>query len=201
MGGRDYRILRDKSFGNMTDADWDLVYRVHVRGAYKVTRAAWELFQQQHYGKIIMTTSAAGIYGNFGQANYSAAKAALIGLSNTLSQEGEKYHIQCNIIAPLAGSRMTETVLPKEVMQALRPEYVAPLVVFLCHESVMETGSLFEVGAGYVAKVRWERSKGVLFKADATLTPGAVATRWKEISDVIEAISKSRRIKSGRSAT
>ena len=167
----------------MTETDWDLVYRIHVRGSYKVTKAAWPILQKQNYGRIIMVASAAGIYGNFGQANYGSSKAALIGLSNTLAKEGEKYHITCNIVAPMAGSRMTETVLPAPMVQALRPEYVAPLVAFLCHESVSETGSLFETGAGYMAKLRWERSKGVIFKLDDTFTLGAIATRWKEIID------------------
>ncbi len=107
-----------------------------------------------NFGRIIMTASGAGIYGNFGQANYSAAKLGLLGLSNTLSIEGSKYNIRCNTIAPVARSRLTQTVMPEEILDVLKPEYVAPLVLFLCHEATEETGGLFEVGGGWVGKGR-----------------------------------------------
>lgn len=145
-------ILRDRSIARMSDADWDLVQRVHLRGSFMVTRAAWPHMRDQRYGRIIMTSSAAGIYGNFGQANYAAAKLGILGLANTVAIEGAKYGIHCNTIAPVAGSRMTETVMPPELVQALRPEFVAPVVVYLAHESCAENGSLFELGAGWVAK-------------------------------------------------
>ena len=169
-------ILRDKSFIKMSDQDWDLIQKVHVYGAFKVTKAAWDVFQRQQYGRIIMTASAAGIYGNYGQANYGSAKLGLYGLGRTLAKEGAKRNIYCNIIAPLAGSRITETVMPAEILEALKPELVAPFVAYLCHESSKENGSLFELGAGYCAKVRLERSKGALLKVDhPTFTPEAFA--------------------------
>lgn len=113
-----------------------------------------------------MTASAAGIYGNYGQANYGSAKLALYGFGRSLAKEGAKKNINCNIIAPLAGSRITETVMPPDLLAALKPEMVAPFVAYLCHSSCKETGSLFELGAGYCAKVRLERSPGVLLKVD-----------------------------------
>ncbi|KAI8915798.1 hypothetical protein EDD86DRAFT_186096 [Gorgonomyces haynaldii] len=176
-------ILRDKSFSRMTDADWDLVQAVHVRGSYKVAKAAWEHMTKQGYGRIINTASAAGIYGNFGQANYSAAKLALFGFSNSLAREGAKKNVYTNTIAPLAASKMTETIMPPEILASLKPEFVVPLVAYLCHDSSKENGSIFEVGAGFVAKLRWERSKGVVFKADATFSPSSVAAKIDQISD------------------
>ena len=174
-------ILRDVSFQKMTNEDWEKIYRVHLYGGYQVTRAAWPILRDQGYGRIIMTSSAAGLYGNFGQANYSAAKLGLLGLAQTLAVEGRKRNVLVNAIAPLAGSRMTETILPPELVAALRPEYVAPLVAYLCHESSLETGHTFEVGAGWVARVRWQRGRGAFFPLDEALTPEAIAERWGEI--------------------
>ncbi|KAJ3016804.1 bifunctional hydroxyacyl-CoA dehydrogenase/enoyl-CoA hydratase fox2 [Thoreauomyces humboldtii] len=176
-------ILRDKSFARMTDADWDLIQSVHVRGSYKVAKAAWPHMQKQGFGRIINTASAAGIYGNFGQANYAAAKLALFGFSNTLAREGEKKNVRCNTIAPLAASRMTETVMPPEMLAALKPEFVVPLVAYLVHETTEETGSIFEVGAGFIAKLRWERSRGAVFKADSSFTPASVGAKWEQITN------------------
>lgn len=131
-----------------------------------------------------MTSSASGIYGNFGQANYSAAKLGILGLANTLSIEGRKNNIHCNTIAPNAGSRMTQTVMPEDLVEALKPEYVAPLVLWLCHESCEENGSLFEVGAGWIGKLRWERSLGAIVrKRNQLMTPEAVKANWKKICD------------------
>ncbi len=175
-------ILRDVSFHKMSQQDWDLVYKVHVLGAFRVTHAAWPIMREQGFGRIIMTASAAGIYGNFGQANYSMAKLGLAGLANTLAIEGRRKNIHVNTIAPLAGSRMTATVLPQELLDALRPEYVTPLVAWLCHEDCEETGGLFEVGGGFMAKLRWERSAGTTFRLGRDVTPERVKDQWSQIS-------------------
>jgi len=176
-------ILRDVSFVKMTDKDWDLIFLVHVRGAYSVTKAAWPHFIKQGYGRVLMTTSAAGIYGNFGQANYSAAKLALYGFANSLALEGSKKNIHVNTIAPLAGSRMTATIMSPEMLKALSPEYVCPLVAFLCHETTKENGGLFEVGAGWITKLRWERTQGHSFPVDKGLTPEDIKGKWDKICD------------------
>jgi len=171
-------ILRDVSFAKMTDEDWDLILRVHLTGSMRVTRAAWPHMRQAGYGRVIMTTSVAGIYGNFGQANYSAAKLGLFGLAQTLAIEGSSKNILVNTVGPTAGSRLTETVLPKEVTEALKPEYVTPAVVLLCHESSTATGRLFEVGGGWVSETRWEQTEGVFFQDD--FTADDLAGRWAE---------------------
>ncbi|KAK3810415.1 MAG: MaoC like domain protein [Linnemannia elongata] len=176
-------ILKDVSFARMTDKQWELIFQVHVDGAYKVTKAAWPIFRKQKFGRIINTTSAAGLYGNFGQANYSAAKLALVGLTQTLALEGKRDNIHCNVIAPMAASRMTETVLPPDMLASLKPEMVTPLVEYLCHEDTTETGSIFEVGAGFVGKLRWERTGGHGFPIDKTLLPEHVADKWAKITD------------------
>ncbi|EPB80810.1 D-domain protein [Ancylostoma ceylanicum] len=170
-------ILRDVSLVKMTDLDWDLIFKVHVKGAYSVTKAAWPYMRKQNYGRIIVTSSNAGIYGNFGQTNYAAAKSALVGFSNSLAQEGAKYNIVANALIPTAGSRLTQTVLPevssfpdpssdfvsyypfKSLLNALKPEYVTPLAVYLCHESFTESGKVFEAGAGWYGTLRDNWSK------------------------------------------
>nr|POF00987.1 peroxisomal hydratase-dehydrogenase-epimerase [Quercus suber] len=177
-------ILRDVSFKNMKDQDWDLIMKVHVNGAYKCARAAWPHFRKQKYGRVISTASAAGLFGNFGQTNYSAAKLALVGFTETLAKEGLKYNILCNTIAPIAASRMTETVMPPEVLENLKPDWVVPLVAVLTHASnTTETGGIFEVGGGHMAKLRWERAKGALLRADESFTPGALLAKWENVSD------------------
>ena len=159
-------ILRDASFGKMSAEDWDLILRVHLTGSCRVAQAAWPHMRNAGYGRIIMTSSAAGIYGNFGQANYAAAKLGLHGLAQTLAIEGASKNILVNTVAPTAGSRLTATVLPENVRDALKPEYVTPAVVLLSHESNVATGKLFEVGGGWVSQVRWEQTQGVFFEND-----------------------------------
>jgi NAD(P)-dependent dehydrogenase (short-subunit alcohol dehydrogenase family) len=182
-------ILRDTSFVKMKDEDFDIIHKIHVRGAYSVTKAAWPYMRDQNYGRIIFVTSAAGLYGNFGQVNYSSAKLAVVGMSNTLAIEGNKQNIIVNTIAPIAGSRMTESVMPPQIVAALKPEFVAPLVGYLVHESNTETGGIYEVGAGFVAKVRLQRTKGASFPIDKEFTPEVIRDGWKEIVDFTNAVT------------
>jgi len=176
-------ILRDTSFQKMSEEDWNLILKVHVNGAYKCTAAVWNLMRDQGYGRIIMTASAAGIYGNFGQANYALAKLGLVGFAQTLALEGKKKNVNVNVIAPIAGSRLTETVLPPEIIAALKPEYVSPLAAWLCHEECKETGGTFEVGGGFIGKLRWERTVGKTFKLGRDITPDNVKAAWEQITD------------------
>ena len=176
-------ILRDTTFHKMTEQDWDLIYRVHVLGSFRVTHAAWPYMREQQYGRVVMTASAAGIYGNFGQANYAMAKLGLTGLSNTLALEGRKRNILVNTIAPLAGSRLTETILPKDITDALAPELVSPLIALLVHENCEETGGLYEVGGGFFGKLRWERAAGKMFRLGRSVTPETLAGTWDDVVD------------------
>jgi 3-hydroxyacyl-CoA dehydrogenase/3a,7a,12a-trihydroxy-5b-cholest-24-enoyl-CoA hydratase len=177
-------ILRDVSFGNMKDLDWDLIMKVHLKGAYSVTKAAWPHFRKQKYGRVIMTSSNSGLYGSFGQANYSAAKMALVGLAKTLSLEGQKYNIFSNALVPTAGSRLTQTVMPEDLVQALKPEFVTPLVVYLTHESCTETGQIFEAGAGWYGTAQLYRSKG---KVIPNATAEDLKANWSSITDMSQA--------------
>jgi NAD(P)-dependent dehydrogenase (short-subunit alcohol dehydrogenase family) len=177
-------ILRDTSFSKMTDKDWDLVYQVHLLGTYKTSKAAWSVMREQRFGRIVNVMSAVGLYGNFGQANYSAVKAGILGFSKTLAREGASRNIQVNTIAPLAGSRMTANIMPKKMVEALKPDYVAPLVLYLSHEDTEETGAVFEVGAGWMAKLRWQRAQGYTFDIDnGTVTPEGIAENFEKITD------------------
>lgn len=180
-------ILRDVSFNKMTRDDWDLVMRVHLNGSMSVSHAAWPIMRDKGYGRIVMTTSAAAIYGNFGQANYCAAKLGILGLANCLAEEGRAKNVLVNTIAPVAASRLTETVMPPQLLESLQPEAVSPLVAWLCHEDCKDTKGLFEVGAGYMAKLRWERTAGHFFPAKRPFSVDDVARKWSKITDFTDA--------------
>lgn len=143
-------VLRDRSFHKMTAEDWELVLRVPLTGAFNVRHAAWPHMRDAGYGRVVKTASASGLYGNFGQANYAAAKLGLHGFAQTLALEGRSRNILVNTVAPLAASRMSATVFADELMDKLKPEYVSPLVLYLCSEQMKYSGQVYELGGGCV---------------------------------------------------
>jgi 3-hydroxyacyl-CoA dehydrogenase/3a,7a,12a-trihydroxy-5b-cholest-24-enoyl-CoA hydratase len=177
-------ILRDISFIKQSDQDWDLVMKVHLLGTRNVTKAAFPIMKEKKYGRIVMTTSAAGLFGNFGQTNYSAAKLGIVGLANSLQIEGAKYDVKVNTIAPIAGSRLTETVMPPNMIEALKPEFVSPLVAFLCSEECPVTGAIYSVGGSFFAKVHYIHGKGTYLPADKGISPEDVKGAWDTINDM-----------------
>jgi NAD(P)-dependent dehydrogenase (short-subunit alcohol dehydrogenase family) len=172
-------ILRDKTFHNMTPDLLEPVLDVHLKGAFNVTKPAWVHMREQKYGRIISTSSAAGVFGNFGQTNYGAAKMGLVGLTRVLAVEGARYNIQANAIAPLALTRMTEDIMGN-LGEKLSPGLVAPIVTYLAHESCDATGRLFSVGGGRVAEVIIAEVPG-FYKED--LTAEDVAENWAAITE------------------
>jgi len=155
-------ILRDRAFHNITEEDWDKIFAVHVKGSFDVIQPAFRIMRQNSYGRIIVTTSNAGLYGNFGQANYSSAKTAVLGFASTLELEGAKYNIKANVIAPVAASRLTEDVMPPQVLEKLKPEYVSPMVAYLCSEECSVSGQIFTAGGGYFGRAAVVEGKGAI---------------------------------------
>ena len=172
-------ILRDKAFHNMTPDLVDPVLAVHLKGAFNVTQAAWPHMREQGYGRVISTSSAAGIFGNFGQANYGAAKMGLVGFTRVLAIEGAKYNIKANAIAPLALTRMTESIMGA-LGDKLDPALVTPLVTYLASDACEASGRIFSVGGGRVAEVFIGETKGY---HHADLTPEDVRDNWATITD------------------
>ena len=174
-------ILRDKSFAKMEFGDFQVVVDVHLFGTVKPAKAVWEIMRQQNYGRIVVTTSSSGLYGNFGQSNYGAAKLGLIGFMNTLKLEGQKNNIHVNAIAPVAATRRTENLgMPAEVLAQLKPEFVTPGVVFLCSEDA-PTGHILTAGAGAFALARIVETEGVYLGPTASVE--SIRDNWARITD------------------
>ncbi|MCA9645267.1 MAG: SDR family NAD(P)-dependent oxidoreductase, partial [Myxococcales bacterium] len=175
-------ILRDRTFAKVTLDDFELVVNVHLLGGMYVTKAAWPILLEKQYGRVVLTTSSSGLYGNFGQSNYGAAKLGLVGLMNTLKLEGERKNVKVNCIAPIAATRMTENLgIPEEIFNRLKPELVTPAVLFLCSEGA-PNGVTIEAGAGHYAKVEVIESAGV--NLGDSVSVDDVAGAWDKISDM-----------------
>jgi NAD(P)-dependent dehydrogenase (short-subunit alcohol dehydrogenase family) len=172
-------ILRDAAFKNVTPELLDPVIDVHLKGAFNVLRHAWPRLREQNYGRIVNTTSGSGMFGNFGQSNYGAAKAGLMGLTRVLSIEGERNNVRVNAIAPIAHTRMTETQIPDEMV----PELISPLVAYLCHPSCEITGQAYSVGGGRVSRLFLGMTTGI---TEPDLSAEMIAERIDEIEDTGE---------------
>ena len=175
-------ILRDKSFSKMTMEDIQLVVDVHLMGSFKPIKAAWDIMKEQNYGRIVVTTSSTGLYGNFGQANYGAAKLGLVGMMNTLKIEGAKNNIKINAVCPVAATRMTEGLMSPEVLEQLKPEYVTPGVMNLVKQEA-PTGMVLSAGAGAFSMAEIVETKGTYVGQGEELTAEAVQAAWDKITD------------------
>ncbi|MGH1373450.1 MAG: SDR family NAD(P)-dependent oxidoreductase [Cellvibrionaceae bacterium] len=184
-------ILRDKSFAKMELADFKLVMDVHVMGSVNCTKAVWDIMREQNYGRIVMTTSSSGMYGNFGQTNYGAAKMAVLGFMNTLVLEGAKNDIRVNALAPTAGTRMTEDLMPPEILNMLKPEAVTAGALTLCHDEAPNRLILC-AGAGGYASTRLFETEGA-FIPESEQSPEAVLAKWDSVTDT----SKQSELESG----
>jgi NAD(P)-dependent dehydrogenase (short-subunit alcohol dehydrogenase family) len=174
-------VLRDKSFSKMDLPDFEFVLGVHLLGTVKSTKAVWEIMRAQNYGRIVCTTSSSGLYGNFGQSNYGAAKLGIIGFMNTIKLEGQKNNIHINAVSPVAATRMTEGLMPPAVLEKLKPEYVTPGVVYLASDEA-PTGCILTAGAGAFALARIVETEGVYLGEDG-LSAEEVRDNWAKITD------------------
>lgn len=180
-------FIQDKTLKKMSDEQWDDVLDVHLKSSFKLVRAAWPHFENQGSGRVVLLSSSAGMYGNFGQANYSSAKMGMFGLAQSIAMEGAKFNITCNCVSPFGATEMNSANFPDALKTAIKTEYVAPIVAYLAHEDCQESGSLFEASAGSFKKVRWERSQGLnLDPRSEAVTLDAVAENWEKIIDFTE---------------
>jgi NAD(P)-dependent dehydrogenase (short-subunit alcohol dehydrogenase family) len=174
-------ILRDKSFAKMEYEDWMAVLDVHLTGAFVCTKAVWDIMRQQQYGRIVMTTSSSGLYGNFGQSNYGAAKMGLVGFANTLALEGAKYNVRVNALAPTAHTRMTDGLLPAAAAEILKPETLTAGMLFLASEEA-PTHTVLCAGGGSFERAFVTITNGMWFPQDER-TPEALHAAYEKISD------------------
>jgi NAD(P)-dependent dehydrogenase (short-subunit alcohol dehydrogenase family) len=173
-------VLRDKSFSKMEIGDFEFVVNVHLMGTVKPAKAVWEIMREQNYGRIVVTTSSTGLYGNFGQTNYGAAKLSLVGFMNSLKLEGQKNNIHVNAISPIAATRMTANIMPPQIAERLKPDYVTPGVIYLCSEDA-PTGAVLTAGAGVFALARIYETEGA-YLGEGGLSAEEVRDNWAQIT-------------------
>ena len=179
-------ILRDKSFHKVTLEDFDLVMDVHFQGSLNCTHTVFPIMREQEYGRIIFTSSSSGVFGNFGQTNYGAAKMAMVGLMNTLKIEGQNKNVYTNSITPVAYTRMTEGLIPEDFGKNLQPEYVTPAVIYLASEHA-PNGAIMAAGAGVFTRIFTHETMGVSLGMGADMTPENIHANWDQISDMTDA--------------
>lgn len=173
------------SFAKQTDQDWSIIQEIHLYGQRNMCKAAWDRLRDQSYGRIINVSSINGVFGAFGQTNYSAAKSGVIGLTKALALEGAKKNIKANVLVPGAGTAMTKTVMPEAIIKHAKPEDVAPMVGFLASDAPeLPTGRVFEAGSGFFAELQWRRSEGVFLDISKPITAEDVQKSWGGISDM-----------------
>jgi len=178
-------ILRDVAFRKQKEEDWSIIQEIHLYGQRNMIKAAWNRFYDQGYGRIVNITSINGVMGAFGQTNYSAAKSGVVGLTLALAKEGAKKNVKVNAVLPGAGTAMTATVMPKEIVEAASPEYVAPLIGFLCSDAEnVPTGRVFEGGCGFFAELQWMRGDGMFFDLKQGFNVGDIQKNWDKITDM-----------------
>ncbi len=181
-------ILRDKSMMKMELVDWELIMAVHLSGTFFCTKAAFPHMREAGYGRILSTSSAAGVYGNFGQTNYGAAKMGIAGMMLSVKLEGAKYNILANTLVPVAGTRLTATVMPPQVVDMLKPEFVSPIAVYAVSEACVDSGKIFVAGAGYFSRAAMVEGPGVFFDDPAAVTPDDIAAKWADITKLEGAV-------------
>ncbi|MBN2539747.1 MAG: SDR family oxidoreductase [Deltaproteobacteria bacterium] len=178
-------ILRDSAFHKLEEANWDAVVGVHLKGAYCVTKPAFINMRENGYGRIVMTTSGAGLFGNFGQANYSSAKAGVAGLTNVLKLEGAKYNIKTNVLIPVAASRLTEDVLPPDLFAKLKPELITPLVLYMCSEQCEDSGVMINAALGYFSRSAIMTGPGAILSDGVRVpAPEEIMENWEKITSL-----------------
>ena len=176
-------FVRDKTIRKMTSDQWDEVLNLHLKASFQLTQAAWEHFEKQGSGRLVFISSSAGLYGNFGQGNYAAAKMGMYGLCKTIAQEGAAANITCNCVAPFGATQLNSGNMDDAFKAVIKAEYVAPIVAYLAHSDCTETGGMFEASAGSFKKLRWERSQGLRLNPQDGMPLQAIAQGWDKVID------------------
>jgi len=179
-------FLQDKTLRKMSEAQWDAVLNVHLKSAFLLSQAAWPHFEHSGGGRLVFISSASGLYGNFGQSNYAAAKAGMHGLARSIALEGAQSNICCNVVAPFGATEMNSATMPEARKAVIKTDFVAPLVGYLAHPECAETGGLFEASAGVYKKVRWQRAVGLEVDITQPIKLDDIANGWQQIVDFSE---------------